>query len=203
MSYPKTILNLIECYKRLPGIGEKTAERMALATLKFDEKTINTFSESILNAKYKIKRCCICNNYSEKDKCVICNDDSRNKKIICVLEEPKNINTFEKMGGYEGVYHILNGLISPLNGINPDDINIKSLFERVDNDGVSEIILAFKPSIEGETTSLYISKMLENKNVTVSKIASGVPMGTDLEYLDSMTLEMAFEDRKKISNNCN
>ena len=203
MSYPKTILNLIECYKRLPGIGEKTAERMALATLKFDEKTINTFSESILNAKYKIKRCCICNNYSEKDKCVICNDDSRNKKIICVLEEPKNINTFEKMGGYEGVYHILNGLISPLNGINPDDINLKSLFERVDNDGVSEIILAFKPSIEGETTSLYISKMLENKNVTVSKIASGVPMGTDLEYLDSMTLEMAFEDRKKISNNCN
>lgn len=203
MSYPKSILNLIECYKRLPGIGEKTAERMALATLKFDDKTINTFSESIINAKYKVKRCSVCNNYSENDKCVICEDDSRNKKIICVLEEPKNINAFEKMGIYKGTYHILNGLISPLNGINPDDINLKSLFNRIENDKVAEIVLAFKPSIEGETTSLYISKILADKNVVVSKIASGVPMGTDLEYLDSMTLEMAFEDRKKISESFN
>lgn len=203
MNYPKSLLNLIECFKRLPGIGEKTAERMALATLKFDDKTINTFSESIINAKYKIKRCSICNNYSEEDLCVICSDDSRNKKIICVLEEPKNINAFEKMGIYDGVYHILNGLISPLNGMNPDDINLQTLFNRVDKDEISEIIIAVKPSIEGETTSLYISKMLEKKNITVSKIASGVPMGTDLEYLDAMTLEMAFDDRKKISNNCN
>ena len=153
--------------------------------------------------KYKIKRCSICNNYSEEDLCVICSDDSRNKKIICVLEEPKNINAFEKMGIYDGVYHILNGLISPLNGMNPDDINLQTLFNRVDKDEISEIIIAVKPSIEGETTSLYISKMLEKKNITVSKIASGVPMGTDLEYLDAMTLEMAFDDRKKISNNCN
>ena len=196
MGYPKSLLNLIECYKRLPGIGEKTAERMALATLRFDEKTIDTFSESIKN-----KRCKRCNNYTEDDLCSICSDESRNHSLLCVLEDPKNINIFEKMDIFEGVYHVLDGLISPLNGINPDDIKIKSLFKRVDEENIKEIIIAVKPSIEGETTSLYISKMLEDKDVIVSKIASGVPMGTDIDYLDSMTLEMALEDRKKISNN--
>ena len=198
MNYPKSLLNLIECYKRLPGIGEKTAERMALATLKFDDKTINTFSESIINAKYKIKRCSICNNYSEEDLCVICSDDSRNKKIICVLEEPKNINAFEKMGIYDGVYHILNGLISPLNGMNPDDINLQTLFNRVDKDEISEIIIAVKPSIEGETTALYIKKVLSGMNVIVTRLASGVPIGADMEYVDSLTLERALKDRKEI-----
>jgi recombination protein RecR len=201
MGYPKSLLNLIECYKRLPGIGEKTAERMALATLRFDEKTIDTFSESIKNVKYNIKRCKRCNNYTEDDLCSICSDESRNHSLLCVLEDPKNINIFEKMDIFEGVYHVLDGLISPLNGINPDDIKIKSLFKRVDEENIKEIIIAVKPSIEGETTSLYISKMLEDKDVIVSKIASGVPMGTDIDYLDSMTLEMALEDRKKISNN--
>ena len=200
MSYPKSLLNLIECYKRLPGIGEKTAERMALATLKFDEKTIDTFSDSIKKVKYNIKRCKRCNNYSENDLCDICSDESRDHSILCVLEEPKNINIFEKMDIFDGVYHVLDGLISPLNGMNPDDIKIKSLFKRVDEEKIKEIIIAVKPSIEGETTSLYISKMLEDKDVVVSKIASGVPMGTDIDYLDSMTLEMALEDRKKISN---
>lgn len=201
MGYPKSLVNLIECYKRLPGIGEKTAERMALATLKFDEKTIHTFSESIKNVKYNIRRCERCNNYTEEKICSICKDEYRDHSILCVVEDPKNINIFEKMGIFEGVYHVLDGLISPLNGINPDDIKIKSLFQRVDEENINEVIIAVKPSIDGETTSLYISKMLENKNVIVSKIASGVPIGTDIDYLDSMTLEMALEDRKKISNN--
>ena len=128
MNYPNSINDLIECYKRLPGIGEKTAERMALATLKFDEKTIHQFSQTLNNLK-KIKRCKKCNNYTEDDLCVICKDDSREKNIICVVEEPKNINMFEKTKSFNGVYHVLNGLISPLDGINPSDINLDSLFK--------------------------------------------------------------------------
>ena len=200
MNYPNSINDLIECYKRLPGIGEKTAERMALATLKFDEKTIHQFSQTLNNLN-KIKRCKKCNNYTEDDLCVICKDDSREKDIICVVEEPKNINMFEKTKSFNGVYHVLNGLISPLDGINPSDINLNSLFERVENDNIKEIIIAVKPSIEGETTALYITQMLEEKDIIISKIANGVPMGTDMDYIDSMTLEMALEDRKKISKN--
>lgn len=199
MNYPDSITNLIECYKRLPGIGSKTAERMALATLKFDRETVLTFSKSLLDVKDKIKRCEKCNNYSENDICLICQNPNRDKKTICVVEEPKNIIIFEKTKSYNGLYHVLDGLISPLDGINPNDINLKTLFERVDKDEVDEIIIAVKPSIEGETTALYISKILEEKNVIISKIAHGVPMGTDIDYIDSMTLEMALEDRKKIS----
>lgn len=201
MNYPNSLKKLIECYKKLPGIGEKSAERMALSTLDLDQDTLNTFSKSIKEIKEKTKRCTKCNTFSEDDVCEICLDESRNKNTICVVEEPKNVILLEKVGSFNGLYHVLDGLISPLDGITPDQIKIDSLIERVKKDNPEEIIFALKPSIEGETTILYISRLLEKYNVTISKIAHGVPMGADIDYLDSLTLEMALEDRKRVSNN--
>ena len=161
MKYPSTILNLIECLKKFPGIGEKTAERLALSLLEMEDDVLDLFSKSLKDVKTKIKRCSICNNLSEEDKCEICKNKDRNTKTICVVEEPKNVILFEKLNIFDGYYHVLDGLISPIDGINPEDINISSLIERVKKDNVAELILALKPSVEGETTSLYISKLLE------------------------------------------
>jgi recombination protein RecR len=199
MGYPRSLNNLIDNFKNLPGIGEKTAERMALAMLDFDKTKLESFATSIIDVKNKIKRCSICNNLSEKEICDICADNSREKNAICVVEDVKNIVLLEKNGIFNGRYHVLDGLISPLDGIDPSDINIESLIKRVDEENIKELIIAVKPSIEGEATALYISKKLEGKDVTVSKIAHGVPMGADMEYIDAMTLETAFFERKKIS----
>lgn len=199
-SYPKSLRNLIDSLKKLPSVGEKSAERMALSIVEEDKSQIDFFAQSLLDVKNKIKRCAICNNFSETDVCEICNDKSRRTDILCVVEYPKNIIMFEKTESFSGKYHVLNGLISPLDGITPEDINIKSLVERVKSEDIKEIIIAVKPSIEGETTALYISKLFENTPVLVSKIAHGVPLGTDMDYIDTLTLELALEDRKKISN---
>ncbi len=199
MNYPKTIKDLIECFKKLPGVGEKTAERLALSVLDMEDETVKLFSTTLDNIKQKIGRCKICNNLCEDELCEVCKDKSRNKKLLCVVEEPKNVFIFEKVGTFHGLYHVLDGLISPLDGINPEDINVASLIERIKNDKIEEIILALKPSIEGETTSLYITKLLENVDVKVTKIAHGIPIGVDMEYIDTLTLEMALEDRTSIS----
>jgi len=200
MKYPSTILNLIECFKKLPGIGEKTAERLALSMLEMDDTILNLFSKSLKDVKIKIKRCSICNNLSEEDKCEICKDKTRNKKTICVVEEPKNVILFEKLNIFDGYYHVLDGLISPIDGINPEDINIESLINRVKEAKINELILALKPSVEGETTSLYISKLLEKEDVKITKIAYGIPMGAEMDYVDSLTLELALENRMDITN---
>lgn len=200
MKYPNIINDLIECFKKLPGIGEKTAERLALSTLEMDDEVLNIFSDSLKDVKQKIKRCKICNNLADEEICTICkNSDSRDKYTICVVEEPKNVILFEKVGSYQGMYHVLDGLISPLEGVNPEDINIQSLIDRIKKENIKEIIIAVKPSVEGETTALYISKLLEGMEVVVSKIAHGVPIGVDMEYIDALTLEMALEDRKNVS----
>lgn len=199
-NYPKSIRNLIDSLKKLPSIGEKSAERMALAILEEDKEQVEFFANSLIDVKNKIKRCVVCNNFSEDDICEICSDKNRKQDIICVVEYPKNIIMFEKTESFSGKYHVLNGLISPLDGVTPEDINIKSLVERVKNENIKEIIIAVKPSIEGETTALYISKLFEDTSVLVSKIAHGVPLGTDMDYIDTLTLELALEDRKKISN---
>lgn len=201
MKYPSTILNLIECLKKLPGIGEKTAERLALSILDFDSETIELFSKSLKDLKTKIRRCEKCNNLSETELCEICKDNSRNKNLLCVVEEPKNVILFEKLNIFDGYYHVLDGLISPIDGINPEDINLSSLISRVKKDKIKEIILALKPSVEGETTSLYISKILEETNVKITKIAYGIPIGAEIDYVDSLTLEMALENRMDISTN--
>lgn len=198
MNYPNTIQKLIECLKKIPGIGEKTAERYALAILNLDNEVIEQFSKSILDTKLKIKKCSICNNLTENEICDICKNKGRNNELLCVVEDPKSIVLFEKIGSFDGYYHIINGLISPLDGINPEDIGIDKLIERIKKNNIKEVILAVKPSIEGETTALYISKMLKNSDVIVSKIAHGVPLGTDIDYVDSLTLELAMENRKKI-----
>lgn len=203
MKYPPTILNLIECFKHLPGIGEKTAERLSLSLLQMDPDVIELFSTSLKDIKLKIRKCDICHNLCEDNICEICKDKNRNKDILCVVEEPKNVILFEKLNIFSGYYHVLDGLISPMDGINPEDINIFSLIDRVKKDGVKEIILALKPSIEGETTSLYISKMLEDTNVKITKIAYGIPMGAEIDYVDSLTLSLALENRMDISTNKN
>lgn len=199
MNYPKTIINIIECFKKFPGIGEKTAERMALATLDMEEDALELFSKSLKNVKTKIKKCEKCGSLTENELCEICEDDKRNHETICVVEECKNVILFEKIGSYRGVYHVLEGLISPLEGVNPEDIHIDKLIKRIKEEKIKEVILALKPSIEGETTALYISKMLEKEPVKVSKIAHGIPMGAEIEYIDPLTLEMAMEDRREIS----
>lgn len=201
MNYPSVLKKLIDCYKKLPGVGEKSAERMALATIELDQETLDIFSDSILNIKNKLKRCKKCNNYCEDELCEICQSKNRDISTICVVEEPKNVILFEKVGTFNGLYHVLGGLISPLDGINPDQINIDSLLKRIKEEEIKEVIFALKPSIEGETTTLYIRKLLEGKNIVISKIAHGIPMGADIDYIDSLTLELALEDRKRINNN--
>ena len=196
--YPKCVKDLIESLKNLPGIGEKSAERMAFSIINFDKDKIGNFITALSEIE-NIKKCPICNNITDSDKCNICSDESRDSETIFVVEKPKDIVLFEKMGNYNGLYHVLGGLISPLEGINPEDINLDNLVNRVKDNHVKEVIVVLKPSIEGETTMQYIKKILSKYDVKVSKIPIGIPMGTDIEYIDSMTLEMAFEDRKNIA----
>ena len=199
MNYPKTILNLIECFKKFPGIGEKTAERLALASINMDEDIVDLFSQSLKDGKNKIKKCSRCGSLTEDELCQICKDETRDKSTLCVVEECKNVILFEKIGSFKGIYHVLGGLISPLEGINPEDIHIDKLIDRIKNEKIKEVILAIKPSVQGETTALYIRKMLEGTDVKISKIAHGIPMRADIDYIHPLTLEIAIEDRTTIS----
>lgn len=196
--YPDSIRNLIESFKYLPGIGEKTAERLAFAVLDLEEEQTELFAESLIDVKKRIRQCNNCNALTENDVCFVCSDFTRDKNILCVVEDTKNVFLFEKLGMFHGYYHVLNGLISPLDGINPEDIGIDKLLDRITSDGFKEIIFAFKPSIEGETTALYIKKVLSGMDIVVTRLASGVPIGADMEYVDSLTLERALKDRKEI-----
>lgn len=197
--YPECLKNLIDCLKCLPGIGDKTAERLAFSMMNFDKDKLTFFSNSLIDVRDKIRRCSICNNITDKEECSICANDDRKKDIVFVVEKPKDISLFEKINVYKGVYHVLDGLISPLEGINPEDINLNSLIERIEKGNIKEVILALKPSIEGETTMQYIKRILDKKNVKITKIATGIPIGTDMEYIDAMTLEMSLEERKEFS----
>lgn len=196
--YPDSLKNLIESFKYLPGIGEKTAERLAFAVLEFDEDQCELFSQSLLDVKSKIKKCSICNTLTENDVCFVCSNNLRDNEILCVVDDTKSVFLFEKLGMFNGYYHVLDGLISPLDGVNPEDIGPNKLIERISKDKFKEIILAFKPSIEGETTALYIKKILSDMDVVVSRLASGLPIGADMEYVDKLTLERALIDRKEI-----
>lgn len=199
MKYPNSLQTLIECYKDLPGIGEKNAERLAFATLKFDDEQLETFSKTIKEVKNKIKKCKTCNNLTEEELCDICKDKNRNGDVLCVVENTKNLILFEKANIFNGKYHVLDGLISPLEGVNPEDIKIDSLIKRIKDENIKEVILALTPNIEGETTSAYILKLLEGLDVKVTKIASGIPVGADMEYLDPLTIARAMEGRNMIS----
>lgn len=197
--YPKSIKNLIESFKYFPGIGEKTAERLAFSVIQMEKEQIKTLCESIDSVGNNIKRCKICNNLCEGEICNICNDKGRNKEILCLVEDPKTAFAIEKLGVFQGYYHVLNGLISSFNGINPEELQLNKLIDRIENNHYKEIIIAVKQCIEGEMTALYIKNILNDMNVKVTRIASGIPMGADMEYIDSLTLEKAFDNRKTIS----
>ena len=200
MKYPKSFEELLECFKTLPGIGEKNAERLCFAVLQSSEEQAKKFSDSIMNVKTKIRKCNICNNYTEEsDICEICSSEGRDKSTICVVESVKDLILFEKSNAYKGIYHVLEGLISPLEGVNPEDIKINQLINRIKKEEIKEVILALNMTMEGETTSLYILKLLEGTGVSVSKIAAGIPVAADMEYLDSLTIQRALEGRNKIS----
>lgn len=199
MIYPELLQNLINFYKKLPGVGDKSAERMALSTLEISKSDLEKFSTSLVETKEKLHNCKICGHLTDEEICHICSDPNRNHNLICVIEDYKSVFSFEKVGNYQGVYHVLNGLISPMDSIGPEDINISSLVKRVESLDNPELILALKSSIEGETTTLYIKKIFENKKVTISRLSYGIPIGAEIDYLDIITLDKALEDRKKIS----
>ena len=196
--YPDSFKNLVNCLSELPGIGEKSAERLAFSIINYDDERLDNFSSCISSIK-NLKKCSICHNISDYDVCNICSNTDRNKESIVVVEKPKDVILFEKLGVFKGDYHVLDGLISPLEGVNPEDINLSSLIDRIKNNGIREIILALKPSIEGETTMQYIKRILDKYDVRVTKIATGIPIGTDIEYIDNLTLELALEERKEVS----
>lgn len=200
MIYPEPLEEVINGFKKFPGIGEKNAERLALSTLDSKKEDIENFANALKNVKEKIERCHICGHLSVGDTCNICLDESRNHNIICVTEDTKSVFSFEKAGSFRGVYHVLNGLISPADDIGPDNINLASLIKRVEGLENPELILALKSTIEGETTTLYIQKRFENKKVAISRLSYGIPMGAEIDYLDILTLDKALADRKQISS---
>ena len=199
MVYPKDFSDLIESFKLLPGVGDKSAERFVYCIDEMSDDEVQNFSENLKKFKKNIKRCEICGHFSSNDICDVCADKTRDLSTICVVEDSKSVFKFEASGNYKGLYHVLGGLISPIDDINPDDLNINNLISKRLNDNVKEIIIALTPSIEGETTSLYLQKLLENKNVKVSRLSYGLPIGSDIEYLDPITLIKAIDDRKFIS----
>ena len=200
MKYPDTINDLIECFKKMPSIGEKTAERLALSTITMDDKTIELFSNSLKNIKTKIKKCDKCNNLTEDTLCSVCKNKNRNSEMLCIVESAKDVKLIENNNIYNGYYYVLQNLISPSNGLDPSSIEIDRIINLIKENDVKEVIIAIKPNVEGETTALYISKLLEKYDVIVSRIALGIPIGAEIDYVDSLTLEMAIENRKVINN---
>ena len=196
--YPKQFEALVESFRKLPGVGLKTAERYAFQVLEWNEESMDDFIQNLNKIKDgELKKCSVCGNLSEGDTCEICKDNSRDFNTICVVQSPKDVIAMEKTREFPGVYHVLNGVISTSKGILPDDINIDSLLLRI-NENTKEIILATNPTVEGETTALYISKLLESYHVSVTRIAHGLPMGGHLDYADELTLIKAIEGRKQM-----
>ena len=197
--FPDIVTKTIEYFKKFNGIGEKTAERLSLSVLDMSLEDVENFSLSIKELKNKIVRCKVCGHITDDEICNICTNKFRNDNLICVVEDYKSVFMFEKTGNYEGKYHVLNGVISPIDGITPDELNINSLIDRISKlDGEKEIIIALKPSIEGEATTLYLKKMLDKYEVKVTRLSYGIPMGVEIDYLDSITLDRALKDRKDI-----
>lgn len=193
------IEELIRLFSRIPGIGPKSAERITFYLLQSNKEYVNDLSDAIRYVKEKIRNCIVCGNYTETNICEICTDDKRDHKKICVVEEPKDLLVIEKLKIYKGLYHILFGVISPIHGVGPDDLNIKNLINRINNsiEEINEIIIATNPTSEGDTTAFYISKLIKDKNIKMTRIAYGIPVGANLDYTDLVTLTRSFMDRKK------
>ena len=192
------LTRLAENFGNMPGVGKKTAHRLAYSILKMSDAQAKEFASAILEAKRDIHYCKICCNFTDKDICSICSDEKRDKTIICVVEDPKDVEAFERTKEFSSLYHVLHGVISPLNGIGPDQICIKQLLSRVNSGKVSEVIMACNPTVEGEATAMYISKILKPFDVKVTRLAYGVPVGASLEYADEITLTRALQGRSEI-----
>ncbi len=196
--YSPSIEKLIESFEKLPSIGHKTATRLAFYILNCSEEETNEFVSSIVNAKKNLKYCSKCFNISDTDPCIICGNPKRDSSVICVVEDVKDIIAMERTHEYKGVYHVLHGSISPMNGIGPDDIKIKELLARLQEGTTKEIILATNPRVEGEATAMYLSKLIKPLGIKVTRIARGIPIGGDLEYIDEITLTQALEGRREL-----
>lgn len=194
----KSVERLTEAFRKLPGVGHKSAEKMAYSVLEMSDENVREFSDALLNLKTTVHKCPHCGIYTEHNLCEICADKNRDKSKVIVVSYPKDVFGFEKLGTYDGMYHVLGGVLSAVNGVGVDDLNIASLIQRIKDDDIKEIILATNPTVEGETTALYLAKLLEKSNVKISRLAYGLPMGGHLEYADSLTLAKALEGRKEI-----
>lgn len=194
----RSLQKLILEFNKLPGVGMKSATRYAFFMLNQSEEEVREFSEALIAVKENVKKCSICGNYCEEDICDICDDKLRDHSLICVVEDSRDIIILEKTTRYKGVYHVLNGRLDPLNGITPNELNIKSLLKRISDKEVKEIILATNPNIEGEATAMYLAKLLKNFEIKITKLASGIPMGGNLEFSDTATVGRALDDRIEI-----
>lgn len=193
----KSINRLIDSFAKLPGVGYKSAEKMAYAVLNMKKEDAEEFSKALSNVHNVVHKCPICGSYTEEEMCEICSDNERNHRQIIVVSNSKDVLAFESLNTFNGVYHVLNGVISSVNGVGPENLRIKELLERVKNDNVEEVIIATNPTMEGEVTAMYLAHILENEKVVVTRLAYGLPMGGHLEYADALTLNKALEGRKK------
>jgi len=198
MYYPQPISKLIDSFTKLPGIGPKTASRLAFYVLNMKEDDVLEFARALVSAKRELTHCSVCGNITDTDPCRICQDTSRDGSIICVVQDPKDVIAMEKMKEFRGKYHVLNGAISPMDGIGPEDINVPSLLNRLKDEEVKELILATNPNIEGEATAMYISRLVKPSGIRITRIAHGLPVGGDLEYADEVTLSKALEGRREL-----
>lgn len=190
------LTNLIEQFERMPGIGHKSAQKLAFYVLGMSDEEAKRFADNILLAKEKIHRCRVCCDLTDSDVCSICADDKRDRSVICVVESSKDVMAIERTREFDGLYHVLHGAISPMNGIGPEELTIKELISRLSDDGIKEIIMATNPTVEGEATAMYISRIIKPMGIKVSRLAYGVPVGADLEYADEITLTRALEGRQ-------
>ena len=196
--YIESLVRLSERFAMLEGVGKKTAMRMAFSVLDMEEEDARTFAEAILDAREKIHLCPICQNLTDRERCPICDDPERDRALICVVSDPRAVFAMEKVREFRGVYHVLHGLISPMNGVTPDRLKIRELLSRVGEGEVEEVIVATNPTVEGEATAMYLSKLLKPLGVRVTRLAYGVPVGADLEYADEITLFRALEGRRDV-----
>ncbi|MBR7554272.1 recombination mediator RecR [Allobacillus sp. GCM10007491] len=198
MYYPEPISKLVDSFTKLPGIGPKTAVRLAFFVLTMEEDDVLEFGKALVNAKRELTHCSNCGHITDKDPCNICTDPNRDNTLICVVQDPKDVIAMEKMKDFRGRYHVLNGAISPMDGIGPEDINVTSLIERLKDEEVEELILATNPTVEGEATAMYISRLVRPSGIRTTRIAHGLPVGGDLEYADEVTLSKALEGRRDL-----
>ena len=196
--YPKPLEILINELSKLPGIGGKTAQRLAFHILSLDEKEVERLAKALTGAKEQMKYCSVCGNLTDTDPCRICSDPSRRQDVICVVESPRDVMAMERIREFNGLYHVLHGVISPMEGIGPEDINLKSLITRLQASDVQELIVATNPNIEGEATAVYIARLIKPAGIKVSRIAHGIPVGGDLEYADEVTLLKSLEGRRQL-----